>query len=308
MRVLRTPDERFEGLPRFPFAPHYAEVADGEGGALRMHYLDEGPGGPPAPGAPPVLLLHGEPSWSFLYRHMVPVLTGAGHRCVVPDLVGFGRSDKPAEVADYTYARQVAWTAELVFSCLDLTGITLVCQDWGGLVGLRLLAEAPERFARVVVANTGLPTGDQSLGAAFLAWQTFARETPSLDIGWIVNSGCTTDLAPEVVAGYDAPFPDDSYKAGARAMPSLVPTSPDDPAHADNVAAWEVLRRFERPFLCAFSDSDPITSGGDAVFRDRVPGAAGVAHITVAGGGHFLQEDRGPELGRVVTDFIAGTS
>ncbi len=308
MRVMRTPDERFEGLTGYPFTPHYAEVADGEGGTLRMHYLDEGPGGTAAPDAPPVLLLHGEPSWSFLYRHMIPVLTAAGHRCVAPDLIGFGRSDKPTEVSDYTFARQVAWTTELVCSRLDLDRITLVCQDWGGLIGLRVLAEAPERFARVVVANTGLPTGDQYMGKAFLAWQTFARETPSLDIGWIVNGGCTTDLAPEVVAGYDAPFPDDSYKAGARAMPSLVPTSPDDPAHADNVAAWEVLSRFDRPFLCAFSDSDPITSGGDAVFRSRVPGTAGVEPVTIAGGGHFLQEDRGPELARVVADFIAATS
>jgi len=308
MHVLRTPDDRFEGLPDFLFTPHYAEVADGVGATLRMHYLDERPDDDLVSTQAPVLLLHGEPSWSFLYRHMIPVLVGAGHRCVAPDLVGFGRSDKPVEVGDYTYARQVAWLAELVFSRLDLDRITLVCQDWGGLIGLRVLAQAPERFARVVVANTGLPTGDQSLGKAFLAWQTFARETPKLDIGWIVNGGCATDLAPDVVAGYDAPFPDDSFKAGARAMPSLVPTTPDDPAHDDNVAAWEVLSRFDRPFLCAFSDKDPITSGGDAVFRSRVPGAARVEHVTIAGGGHFLQEDRGPALARVVNRFIATTS
>ncbi|MHB1889434.1 MAG: haloalkane dehalogenase [Acidimicrobiales bacterium] len=308
MNVLRTPDERFEGLPEFPFAPHYAEVADGEGGSLRMHYLEESPDGVREPDASPVLLLHGEPSWSFLYRRMIPVLVAAGHRCVAPDLVGFGRSDKPAEVDDYTYARQVAWTADLVCTQLDLIGITLVCQDWGGLIGLRVLAEAPERFARVVVANTGLPTGDQPMGDAFLAWQTYARETPSLDIGRIVNGGCATELAPDVVAGYDAPFPDDTYKSGARAMPSLVPTTPDDPAHDDNVAAWEVLREFDRPFLCAFSDKDPITAGGDAIFRSRVPGAAEVEHVTIAGASHFLQEDRGLELAQVVAGFIAATS
>lgn len=308
MNVLRTPDERFEGLPEFPFAPHYAEVVDGEGGSLRMHYLEESPDGVREPDASPVLLLHGEPSWSFLYRHMIPVLVAADHRCVAPDLVGFGRSDKPAEVDDYTYARQVAWTADLVCTQLDLIGITLVCQDWGGLIGLRVLAEAPERFARVVVANTGLPTGDQPMGDAFLAWQTYARETPSLDIGRIVNGGCATELAPDVVAGYDAPFPDDTYKSGARAMPSLVPTTPDDPAHDDNVAAWEVLREFDRPFLCAFSDKDPITAGGDAIFRSRVPGAAEVEHVTIAGASHFLQEDRGLELAQVVAGFIAATS
>jgi haloalkane dehalogenase len=302
MKVLRTPDDRFDGLPGYPFAPHYVEVGDGEGGALRIHYLDEGP-----PEAAPILLLHGEPSWSFLYRHMVPVLVDAGHRCVVPDLVGFGRSDKPTEQSDHTFARHVGWMAELVFDHLDLTGITLVCQDWGGLIGLRLVGAEPGRFARVVVANTGLPTGDRPPTDAFLAWQKFSQETPTFPVGMIVNGGCTTELSPEVVAGYDAPFPDETYKAGPRIMPSLVPTSPDDPAAADNRAAWEVLSRFDRPLLCAFSDCDPITKGGDRVFLSRVPGAAGQPHTTIEGGGHFLQEDRGPELARVVADFIAAT-
>jgi haloalkane dehalogenase len=302
MRSLRTPDERFADLPDYAFAPHYLEVDDGEGGRLRVHYLDEGP-----PEAAPVLLLHGEPSWSYLYRHMVPVLVAAGHRCVVPDLVGFGRSDKPSEPGDYTYAGHVAWMRQALFVELDLRDITFFGQDWGGLIGLRLVAEHPDRYARVVVGNTGLPTGDGRLTDAFVTWQTFARESPTFPIGRIVDGGCTTQLPPEIVAAYDAPFPDDTYKAGARQFPSLVPTSPDDPAAAANRAAWEVLRRFERPFLCAFSDSDAITRGGDAVFLREVPGSAGLPHTTIAGGGHFLQEDRGPELARVIADFIEST-
>jgi haloalkane dehalogenase len=302
VETLRTPDERFAALPDFPFAPRYVEVADGEGGRLRVHVLDEGP-----PDAAPVLLLHGEPSWSFLYRHMVPVLMAAGHRCVVPDLVGFGRSDKPADPDDYTYARHVAWMAEALFDRLDLHDITFFGQDWGGLVGLRLVAAQPDRFARVVVANTGLPTGDRPPNDAFLAWQRFARESPALPVGRIVAGGCTTELTAEVVAAYEAPFPDDTYKAGARVFPSLVPTSPDDPASADNRAAWEVLRRFEKPLLCAFGDSDPITRGGERAFL-AVPGANGRDHTTIVGGGHFLQEDRGPELAKVIVDFIAATS
>ncbi len=301
MDALRTPDDRFASLPDFPFAPHYVTVADGEGGELRVHHLDEGPAT-----AAPVLLLHGEPSWSFLYRKMIPVLVDAGHRCVAPDLVGFGRSDKPTEQADHTYARHVAWMQEALFDRLDLTDITLVCQDWGGLIGLRLVAAAPERFARLVIANTGLPTGDGTPTEAFLNWQRFAAETPTFPVGAIINGGCTSDLPPEVVAAYDAPFPDPTYQAGAKVMPSLVPTSPDDPARADQVAAWEVLDTFDRPVLCAFSDGDPITKGGDRVFLRRVPGTQGQPHTTIEGGGHFLQEDRGPELARCVVDFIAG--
>lgn len=302
MKSVRTPDDRFDDLPGYAFAPHYVTVDDGEGGTLRVHHLDEGPAD-----APPVLLMHGEPSWSYLYRHMIPVLVAAGHRCVAPDLVGFGRSDKPTEPGDYTYARHVEWMRQALFDRLDLRDVTFVGQDWGGLVGLRLVAAEPDRFARVVVANTGLPTGEGKPSDAFLAWQTFARETEQFPVGGIVNGGCTTDLPPEVIAAYDAPFPDDTYKAGARVFPSLVPTSPDDPARADQVAAWQVLEGFERPWLTAFSDADPITKGGDAVFLRRVPGAAGQPHTTIAGGGHFLQEDRGPELARVVADFIGAT-
>jgi len=303
VKVLRTPDDRFADLPGYEFAPHYVTIPDGEGGELRVHHLDEGPAD-----APPVLLLHGEPSWSYLYRTMVPVLVDAGHRVVVPDLVGFGRSDKPTEQSDHTYARHVEWMRQALFEQLDLRDITFVGQDWGGLIGLRLVAADPDRYARLVIANTGLPTGEAPMSKAFLEWQAFAAGADHFPVGAIVNGGCTTDLAPEVVAAYDAPFPDDTYKAGARVMPSLVPTSTDDPAHADQVAAWEVLAAFDRPVLCAFSDEDPITGGGDAIFRRTVPGAEGQPHTTIEGGGHFLQEDRGPELARVVAAFVAATA
>ncbi len=298
MEILRTPDRRFAELPGYPFEPRYLHLS----GGLRVHYLDEGPVDPA-----PVLLLHGEPSWSYLYRTMIPVLVAAGHRCIAPDLVGFGRSDKPADPGDYSYQRHVDWMSEAIFDRLGLTDITLVGQDWGGLIGLRLVAARPDRFSRVVAANTGLPTGDQPLGDAFMRWQRFARESRTFEIGRIIGNGTVTDLPAEVVAAYDAPFPDDSYKAGARSFPSLVPTTPDDPAHDANTAAWEVLLGFSKPFLCAFSDSDPITSGAEAMFIGRVPGTAGQPHTTIKGAGHFLQEDKGEELARVVADFIAAT-
>jgi haloalkane dehalogenase len=304
VEVLRTPERCFEDLPGYPFDPHYAEVpaGDGSGATLRVHYLDEGPGDGEV-----VLLLHGEPSWSYLYRRMVPVLAGAGLRCIVPDLVGFGRSDKPASRTDYTYERHVEWMRSLLLDQLDLSSLTLVGQDWGGLIGLRLVAEHPERFARVVAANTGLPTGQERLSDAFLAWQRFSQETPEMPIGGIVAAGCSTRPAPEVIAAYDAPFPDEPLKEGARQFPVLVPTSPDDPAAPANARAWEVLATWDRPFLTAYSDGDPITRGADQRFREVVPGAAGQPHTTIEGGGHFLQEDRGPELARVVADFVAAT-
>ena len=303
MQTVRTPDERFDGLPDFPFAPHYVDIEDLDGGTLRVHHLDEGPSD-----ATPVLLLHGEPSWSFLYRHMIPTLVDAGHRVIAPDLVGFGRSDKPTEQSDYTYARHVEWMRQLLFDHLDLRGVTYFGQDWGGLVGLRLVALDPDRYARVAIGNTGLPTGNERPSDAFLAWQKFSHETEHVPVGAIINGGCATDLADGVVAGYDAPFPDDSFKAGARIFPSLVPTSPDDPASADNQAAWSVLERFEKPFLLAFSDQDPVTGGGDRPFRERIPGAVDQPHVTIEGGGHFLQEDRGPELARLMVDFIERTT
>lgn len=302
MDTLRTPDEQFDGLPDFPFAPNYLDIPDGEGGALRMHYLAEGD-----PHSPVVLLMHGEPSWSFLYRHMIPVLVDAGLRVVAPDLIGFGRSDKPTERADFTYARHTAWVRAFLDAAGLRDGLTLVGQDWGGLIGLRLVGEEPDRFARVVAANTSLPTGDTRTPDAFFAWQKFSQETPVFPVGAIVNGGCTSDLAPDVIAAYDAPFPDEAMKAGARQFPVLVPTSPEDPASADNRAAWLGLEQFTKPFLCAFSDKDPITAGADRHLRKRVPGCEGQPHTTIEGGGHFLQEDRGPALARVVADFVKST-
>jgi len=300
MKTLRTPDDRFADLPGYPFAPHYLEVPDTEGGRLRIHYIDEG-----SPDAEPVLLMHGEPSWSYLYRKMIPPIVGAGLRAVAPDLVGFGRSDKPAARGDYTYERHVAWMQSFLDE-VGVAGINLVCQDWGGLIGLRLVAANPERFSRVVAANTGLPTGDRAMGDAFLAWRQFSLDADEFNVGQIVQGGCRTALPEEVVAAYDAPFPDDSFKEGARVFPSLVPVAPDDPSAEPNRQAWEVLQRFDRPFLTAFSDGDPITRGGDSVFHKLIPGAKGQPHTTIEGAGHFLQEDRGEELARVVVDLISG--
>ena len=297
MEILRTPDERFSNLPGYAFKPHYLE-ADGQ----RIHYVDEGPRN-----AASVLMLHGEPSWSYLYRKMIPVFVSAGLRAIAPDLVGFGRSDKPAKREDYTYLRHVNWMTRFIQK-LDLSGITLVCQDWGGLIGLRLAAEHQERFARCVAANTGLPTGEGPIGDAFMAWRKFSQETSTFPVGQIVQGGCANALAPEVVAAYDAPFPDERFKAGARQFPILVPISPDDPAVPANRKAWEVLRRWEKPFLTAFSDGDPVTKGGERLLQSAIQGARNQAHTTITGAGHFLQEDKGEELARVIVDFIRGNS
>ncbi len=296
MAVLRTPDDRFATLPDYPFAPHYVEV-----NGLRLHYVDEGPAN-----AAPVLLLHGEPSWSYLYRKMIPVLVAAGHRVVAPDLIGFGRSDKLSEMADYSYQFHVDIMTGFL-AALDLREVTLVGQDWGGLIGLRLVAEHPDRFARVVAANTGLPTGDTPMPDAFLQWRAFSQRYEDLPVGFVVQSGCQTRLSPQVVAAYDAPFPSVAYKAGGRAFPLLVPNTPDDPAAPANRAAWRALAQFRKPFLTAFSDSDPITAGADKLFQRFIPGAAGQPHTVIQGAGHFLQEDKGEELARVVANFIALT-
>jgi haloalkane dehalogenase len=296
MEFLRTPDDRFASLPDYPFGPHYVEV-DG----LRIHYVDEGPRD-----ADPVLMLHGEPSWSYLYRKMIPPIAAAGLRAVAPDLVGFGRSDKPVRREDYTYQRHVDWMRGLL-EALDLRHVTLVCQDWGGLIGLRLAAEHPERFRRIVTANTFLPTGDIPAGPAFQAWKEYSQTTPDFHVGGIVKGGCVSHLAPDIVAAYDAPFPDDRHKAGARQFPVLVPVTPDDPAAVPNRKAWDVLRQWRKPFLTAFSDQDPITRGGDRLFQQAIPGAQRQPHPTIAAAGHFLQEDKGEELARVVLDFIRQT-
>ncbi|MCK9362056.1 MAG: haloalkane dehalogenase [Syntrophales bacterium] len=309
MKILRTPEERFKNLPAYPFEPQYVEVPDGEGATLRIHYVDEGPRD-----AGIVLMMHGEPSWSFLYRKMIPVLVRAGQRVIAPDLVGFGRSDKPASRNDYTYERHVNWMLSLL-SGLRLNRITLVCQDWGGLVGLRLVAANPDLFERVVAANTGMPTGDNQISAAFLEWQKYSLKVPQFDVGGIMKMANLTAgpdnplpiLSDEVVAAYNAPFPDESYKEGARIFPSLVPTRPDDPSSLANRKAWEVLATFNRPFLTAFSDGDPITRGGEHILQQRISGAQGQPHTTIKGAGHFLQEDKGEEFAGVIVDFIAKT-
>ncbi|HEY5103930.1 MAG TPA: haloalkane dehalogenase [Acidimicrobiales bacterium] len=301
MERVRTPDERFRGLPDFPFVSNYADVADPTNGeALRMAYLDEGPRDGDV-----VLLLHGEPTWSYLYRFMIPGLVAAGHRVIAPDLIGFGRSDKPSNRREYTFARHVEWTRALLFDQLDLSGITYFGQDWGSLVGLRLVAEHPERYARVVISNGGLPTGDEKPNDAFLDWQDFSQNAPELPIGRIISGGCVQRLSEEVIAAYDAPFPDESYKEGAREFPKLVPTSPEDPAHDANVAAWASLGQFTKPFLLCFSDGDPITRGGEKKFLREIPGTKNQSHTTIEGGGHFVQEEKGLELAAVLNAFIS---
>lgn len=297
MEVLRTPDERFADLVDYPFAPHHLTITDVDGSDLRIHYVDEGPRD-----AAPILLMHGEPSWSYLYRKFVPDLVARGHRVIAPDLIGFGKSDKPAARSDYTYERHVAWMSDWL-TALDLTDITLFCQDWGGLIGLRLVAAFPDRFARLVVSNTGLPVGTGS-SEGFDAWLAFSQNVPQFPVGFIVNGGTARDLTAAEIAAYDAPFPDERYKEGARQFPTLVPITPDHASVAENRAAWAVLERFERPLLTAFGDKDAVTKGGERVFIDRVPGARGQPHRIIAGGGHFIQEDAPEQLCGLIDDLI----
>lgn len=326
MDVIRTPDERFENLSGYPFAKNYTEVPDTEGGSLRIHHVDEG-----SRDAEPVLCLHGQPTWSFLYRNMIPIFVDAGMRVVAPDFVGFGRSDKPTSVDDYTYARHVQWMS-CWLEALDLQNINLFCQDWGGLIGLRLVAAYPERFARVVVANTGLPDGTgvpEQAGPAmrklyeslpvvtpgelmplfrkkdgppgFMYWRKMCAEAPSLKISDLVSAA--GGFPKETMAGYDAPFPDDRYMQGARKFPSLVPIFPDDPEIPANRKAWEVLAAFDKPLLTAFSDGDPVTAGGEKIFQERVAGAKGQQHVTINGAGHFLQEEKAAECAAVLLEL-----
>jgi haloalkane dehalogenase len=304
VEVLRTPDEYFENLEDYPFEPNFAEVPtnpeEAFGVKLRIHYVDEGPRD-----GQPVVLLHGEPSWSYLYRKMIPLLAGAGYRTVAPDLVGFGKSDKLANRSDYTYRRHVSWM-QAFLDALELDDITLFCQDWGGLIGLRLVAYRPERFSRVVAANTFLPTGNVR-SEAFMAWRKFSQESQDFPVGQIVARGCVKPLSQEVIRAYDAPFPDDAFKAGARQFPLLVPISPEDPEAEENRRCWEALRQYDRPFLTTFSDSDPITRGAERVFQHVIPGARNRNHPTIEGAGHFLQEDKGEELAQILVDFIEST-
>lgn len=309
MQTYRTPDDRFAALPDLPgldWAPRYAEVADPDGGTLQMAFADVRPDGWSEGGAV-VVLLHGEPTWSYLYRHVVAELVEAGLRCVAPDLIGFGRSDKPLATADHSYARHLEWVRELLVDHLDLSGATLVGQDWGGLIGLRLAATTPDVFGRIVAANTGLPTGDHDMPEVWWAFRRAVEKAEVLDVGRLVASGCARGLADDVRAAYDAPFPTEESKAGPRAMPSLVPTRPDDPATVDNRRAWAALGEWHAPFLTAFGDRDPITGAMGPILQRHVPGAAGREHPVLAGAGHFLQEDAGTALGRAVADFVRGT-
>ncbi|MFC6286851.1 haloalkane dehalogenase [Nocardioides sp. GCM10027113] len=285
MRILRTPDDRFRDLPDYPFEPHWTELA----GGLRMHHVDEGPAD-----ADPVLMLHGEPSWSYLYRHMVPVFAGAGFRAVAPDLIGFGKSDKPFDIGDYSYQAHMNWLTEWLLA-LDLRRITLVCQDWGSLLGLRLAMEQPDRFDRILVANGFLPTADRPAPRAFHVWRTFAIRTPVLPVGRIVDVGAGRRLSKAERAAYDAPFPAAAFKAGARAFPALVPITPDDPAVPANREAWQRLGEWDKPFLTIFGAGDPILGHADRPLQRHVPGAAGQPHARVRGG-HFVQEDAGVEI------------
>ena len=297
MKVLRTPDERFESLPDFPFEPRYVEIPNEWGPSLRMHYVDEGP-----TAAPSVVLLHGEPTWSYLYRHLIPPLVRGGHRVLVPDLVGFGRTDKPAEIDDYTYERMVEWMAAW-FELVNPRRVTLILHDWGGLIGLRVLAKGSRRFERIIAMNTGLPTGHQVMSQEFSTWRLMAHNMPVLPVGQIVNGACFVDLPPEVIAAYDAPFPDESFKAGARALPGLVPTHPDDPSAVENQKAWHSLSRLKKPFLTVFSDLDPISSGTEETFKARIPGAAGQPHTRLRQAGHFVTEDRTDRLIKLLGKF-----
>ncbi|HJQ45144.1 MAG TPA: haloalkane dehalogenase [Amycolatopsis sp.] len=302
MRLLRTPEDRFTDLPDFDFPALYADIENPRDGIVRVAYVGAGP-----PDGPAVLLLHGEPSWSFVYRQVLPVLADAGLRAIAPDLVGFGRSDKPADMAAHSFARHVEWMRAFAFDALDLRDVTLVGQDWGGLIGLRLVAEHPDRFSRVVAANTGLPTGDHDMPEEWWAFRRAVEKAPILDIGRLVQSGCKTKLDEHVRAAYDAPFPNEMYKAAPRVMPTLVPTRPDDPATEDNRRAWAALSEMDLPFLCAFSDGDPITGGMSPVLQRAMKGAADRNHPVVIGAGHFLQEDAGTDLGRIIADFVRDT-
>ncbi|MGI1999759.1 haloalkane dehalogenase [Shewanella frigidimarina] len=299
MEFLRTDDSYFVNLPGYPFTPNYLLVDDTEGGQLRIHYLDEGD-----KNAEPILLLHGEPSWSFLYRKMIPILVEAGYRVIVPDIIGFGRSDKPSKRSDYTYQRHVDWMKSFVLQ-LQLNHINLVCQDWGGLIGLRLATEDTERYTRIVAANTMLPTGDEETNDAFMKWFNYSQESVDFPAGQMINGASVSDLSDDVIAAYDAPFPDETYKTGAREFPLLVPITPDDPATLKNRAAWKVLSQWNKPFLTAFSDSDPITAGGDKMMQEIIPGTKGQKHTTIVNAGHYLQEEQGEVLAKVIVSFIA---
>lgn len=294
MKFLTTPAAQFENLPDYPFEPNYIEVGEG----MKMHYVDEGD-----KNAPVVLLLHGEPSWSFLYRKMIPVFVENGYRAIAPDLIGFGKSDKPTEMSDYTYALHLEWTNEIITQ-LDLKNMALFCQDWGGLIGLRLAMAHQDRFSSIVVGNSMLPTGARKPNDAFLKWQSYSQKVEVFPIGSIIQRSTVNDLSKEIVAAYDAPYPDESYKAGARIFPALVPTSETDPQSDNNKKAWVELTKWTKPFLTLFSDTDPITNGLERIFHKLVPGTKGQPHEIIKSGGHFLQEDKGEEIAEKMVEFL----
>ena len=353
MKILRTPDERFANLADYPFLPNYTTIQTHDGSDLRIHHLDEGP-----KDGPIVLCMHGQPVWSYLYRKMIPYLTDAGMRVIAPDLPGYGRSDKPAAREDYSYQRQVDWMGQWLDQN-DFSGITFFGQDWGGLIGLRMVADHPDRFARVAIANTGLPhnpdvpddvvkeveafrandptptlfqmqqalsqmEGDQARKFAY--WQKFCWETENMPIGFMMsmgmekrsnlsrafkfmlhNMGVQSPFPTDLAKAYDAPFPDPSYKMGPRAMPSQVPTLPTDPSVEAQRKAWEFFSTFEKPFLCAFADNDPVTAGLDAEFKEKVPGTKGLPHTTIKGGGHFVQENAPEQVSNAIIELIRTT-
>ncbi|MEL6687734.1 MAG: haloalkane dehalogenase [Pseudomonadota bacterium] len=282
-------------LPGYDFAPNYAQVGED----LRLHYVDEGPRDGQV-----VVMMHGEPSWSYLYRNVIRPVAAAGFRVIAPDLIGFGKSDKPTELSDYSYSAHVAWMLEW-FDSMKLENVLLFCQDWGGLLGLRLVAARPDQFAAVVAGNTMLPTGEHPAGEAFLKWQAFSQNVPEFPTGNILQGATVRTLSDDEVAAYDAPYPDETYKAGARIFPALVPTSPDQDGAADNREAWKVLSQWTKPFVTCFSDQDPVTAGGQKVFQKLIPGTKGQPHRDIKQGGHFLQEDQPKELAELILEVAA---
>lgn len=308
MQILASPDGLAASLPDYPFAPHHVAVPDGEGGTLRVHYVDEGPRG-----APPVVFLHGNPSWSYIWRRQIAAVAARGYRAIAPDLVGMGLSDKPSEMGDYSVARHVAWMRAALVDALELERITFVLHDWGGIIGLRLLAGHPERVARVAISNTGLPERDPSrplpagpieAGGPFAAFQQMARELPRWEPWTMLEMCMATPVSAAVRRGYAAPYPDPALTIGSRAFTQLLPTRPDNPMLPDNWRAWKVVERFTGPFLTIYSDRDLVAPSGWRQFVARVPGAEGQPHVILAGGGHFLQEDVPDEYTRVLLDWL----